>query len=390
MKYYKIDPRNPDKEALHSAIECLEQGGVIVYPTDTLYGMGVDVFNRDAVRKLYMIKERDMRRPVSIMMQSLQQVKEVFGFRDQKVRQDLDLLLPGRITAIIDNVSHRRVPILEDVLKPGDYQKTVGIRIPDHVVCNRLSDMFDSPISTTSANISGQGNAFSIEEIVAQLSSKPDLILDAGPIEPSKGSTVIDMSREPYLILREGDVNEAELKKKLGRKRVQVPEPAFRITFICSGNICRSPMAEAILKRMISKTKYRDQIDVQSAGTLPLTQQPAHDYAINVCDENGIDITRHRSRPVTREIVNNSHLILCMAQDHLAFFNKNYPNERQKVALLKQWKRDKQLSIPSIADPIGHNYPFFKETFEEIREELKRVLPPILAEVRAFAKSNGR
>ena len=86
MQYYKINPEKPDPTKIEKAVECLKKGGIIVYPTDTLYGLGVDPFNRNAVHKLFLIKQRDMRRPVSLMLSSIQQIKEIFGFNSPEMQ----------------------------------------------------------------------------------------------------------------------------------------------------------------------------------------------------------------------------------------------------------------------------------------------------------------
>jgi L-threonylcarbamoyladenylate synthase len=386
MKYYKIDAQNPDTKIIKEAVKCLNNDGLIVYPTDTLYGIGVDAYSRKAVNKLYLLKQRDMRKPVSIMLNSLQQIKEIFGFSPECIREDLEKILPGPYTAVIKNSMQKKIPIFEEVNSPGSYLEKVGIRIPAHPVSSALSYLFDSPISCTSANISGRENTFSVENIIAQFGSEIDLIIDAGPIIKSKGSTVIDFTKEPYFVIREGDVSEKKLQKIFGRSRITKRKENFNITFVCSGNICRSPMAEALFKKMIMKTKYKDFIIVQSAGTLSIPVSHAHDYAINVCDENDVELIRHLSQPITREIVMESDIIFCMAQNHFSYLTKRYPEYKEKVFLLKQWKKNTTVSIPSIADPIGHDMKFFRATFNEIRSELKRILPAVLELVKNFSK----
>jgi tRNA threonylcarbamoyl adenosine modification protein (Sua5/YciO/YrdC/YwlC family) len=389
MKYYKIDRENPDPKIIKKAAECLERGGLIVYPTDTLYGLGVDAYNREAVNKLYMVKQRDMRRPVSILLNSIQQIKEIFGFSPQTIKEDLEKILPGRITCIINNSLQKKVPIFENVKKPGTYLEKVGIRIPSDKVSRALVYLFDSPISATSANISGMENVFSIENVIAHFGADLDLILDGGPIPKSKGSTIIDMTKVPYIISRQGDVSETELFDLLGSEKIVSKKEKFIITFVCSGNICRSPIGEAILKKMISKTKYRHQIKVQSAGTFNLPKSQAHDFAIDVSRKNEIDLTKHFSQPITDKIVNESELVFCLAQNHYKFLVKNYPQHKNKFILLKQWKREKSLFIPSIADPIGHDPKFFEETYKEIFLEIKRVFPAILTRVKQFFTVHG-
>jgi len=385
MKYYKIDRDNPDPKIIKKAVECLENGGLIVYPTDTLYGLGVDAYNREAVNKLFIVKQRDMRRPVSILLNSIQQIKEIFGFSPARIKKDLEKILPGRVTCIINNAFDKKIPIFEKVNKPGSYLEKIGIRIPTDKVSTALVNLFDSPISSTSANISGMDNVFSIESVVSHFGAELDLILDAGPIPKSKGSSVIDMTKDPYIIVRQGDVCEYDLIELLGEKKIVSRRDKFVITFVCSGNICRSPIAEAILKKMISKTKYKYQIKIQSAGTLNLQKSQAHDHAINVCHDSEIDLTKHLSKKINEKIVHESEIVFCLAQNHYNYLVNKYPHHKKKFFLLKQWNKPQILSIPSIADPIGHDLKFFKTTFREIYLELKRILPALLGQVRKFS-----
>lgn len=389
MQYYKIDPENPDKNTIKKAVKCLEEGGLIVYPTDTLYGLGVDVFNRKAVNKLFLVKQRDMRNPVSLMLHSIQQIKEIFGIDSPALRTDLEKLLPGKYTAVINNPLQKKIPIIENVNEPGTYLEKVGVRIPDHAVCKELTTLIDSPISTTSANLSGAKNVFNIQDIIAYMGDKLDLILDAGPIKQSKGSTVIDFTHTPYKILRAGDISSDDVAEKIGSKKILQLRDKFIITFVCSGNICRSPMAEYILRQMLTKTKYRKHVKVQSAGTLRIETSPAHEYAINVSNAHDLDLNPHSSQPVDDKIMEKSDLVFALAQNHFVELNRRYPQHKNKIGLLKQWKRPYQISIPSIADPIGHSLTFFQGTYDEIYSEVKRVFPGILSHLRNFCELHG-
>jgi len=389
MKYLQINPKNPDPQIIKEASRCLDKGGLIVYPTDTLYGLGVDAYNRKAVNKLFKVKKREKNRPVSIMLNSMQQIKEIFGFNPAHIKIDLDKILPGKCTAIINNSYQKKIPILENADKPGTYLEKVAIRIPANPISGSLAHLFDSPISCTSANISGKENMFSIDNIVSQLGNQIDLVLDAGRMPASMGSTVIDFTSDPYAILRVGDVPRNELQKILS-KDIEIVKNKYIITFVCSGNICRSPIAEAILKKMFGKTKYKSNVMVHSAGTLSIPTSAAHGYAVDICHDAEIDLTHHLSKHITKEIVKNSDIVFCMAQNHISYLIKKYPEDKSKFILLKQWQKPKLISIPSIADPIGHEKDFFKSTFNEIHTELKRILPAILNEVKNYVAANKK
>lgn len=389
MEYFKINPKKPGKKAIKKAIEVLGNGGIIVYPTDTLYGLGIDVTNEKAVHKLFLLKQRDLRSPVSLMVNSLDKIEELVGILPIALYSHLKKILPGKVTALIRNTEQVSLPVFEYLEKGKNLNENIGFRIPDHPVCHALTTGFDNPISTTSANISGKSNIFSIKDVIAQFGNKLDLILDAGEIEQSKGSTIIDFTKDPYLIVRQGDISVSQLEKLLPDMAWRIKRDKYTITFVCSGNICRSPMAEGILKQILSKTKYKKWIKVRSAGTLMIPVSDAHEFAIDVMNEKKIDISQHRSSAISSQIMAESDVVIAMAYNHYKFLRERFPAHKDKVVLIKQWQRENRLSNPSIADPIGHDIEFFNVTYTEIYREIKRILPHILNQIEAFATYNN-
>jgi len=383
MEYYKIDAANPDKEIIKKAVDILKAGGVIVYPTDTLYGMGVDSLNEKALTRLYLLKQRSKKMPVSLMVPNIKSVEKITGKLGNELSQYIRTLLPGKITVILPCEDKDSLPYL---LRGKD--KKIGFRMPEHNVCAALSNAYPNPITTTSANISGSKNAFTIQDIIAQFGDKLDLILDSGVMKKSKGSTVIDFTKDPFLVLREGEVAFSELRKKLPDIPLRVRKDKYVITFVCSGNICRSPLAMGILKSMLARTKFRKAVKIDSAGTLNLAGQRIHEYSYEVAKENKIDLAMHVSQPITDKMMEDAQLIVCMALNHYTHLRSTYPQYRDKIVMLKQWKRPKNLSNPSIADPIGHPRDFFKETYKDIHKELKRIFPFLLQEIKAFVEYN--
>ena len=384
MKLVKIDPNKPDDKVIEYTTRLLRKGGVIIYPTDTLYGLGVDVQNVRAMERLYRIKNRNYSIPVSLMVSSLDHIEDLIGLLPIEQHSYLKRLLPGPVTIILSNKRRGRLQIIHRALD----MDTIGFRIPDHPFCIRLAQKLDRPITTTSANKSGENNIADIKELINTFGSEIDLILDGGPLKKAAGSTIIDFTKQPYLIRREGELKIKDLRRILPKVKFEVRKTKYRVTFICSGNICRSAMAKVMMEHLIAKNSLSEFIEVDSAGTLHMPVQPAHIYAVQTLEKNGLDLHLHKSKSVSPKIMEESELIICMARNHFDDLNNHFPQYKDKIMLIKQWGRKEKLANPSVADPIGHEPEFFDFTFKEIQNELKRIFPIFKEKLKEFAVYN--
>jgi L-threonylcarbamoyladenylate synthase len=389
MEYYKIDPKNPDRKIVKRAIKVLQEGGIIVYPTNTLYGLGVDVFNQKALDRLFVLKQRGPRQPVSLLVASLEQLRSLYATVSAEQYRQLLRLLPGKYTFLLKSRFKENMPYLSSGQRDSDGEgPKAGFRIAECDLCRQLVIGLGDPITSTSANISGKPNAKTVQDIIAQFGDRLDLILDAGPTPDLRGSTIIDLTKNPYLVVREGAVTLAELRRKWTDVPFRKRKEKFRVTFVCSGNICRSAMAEGILREILSKTRFKNVVEVESAGTLPGASGPAHPLTLKTLNAHGIDMYHHQARAINAQIVEESDLLICMAVNHYEYLRAHFPQHKEKIVLLKEWHRRSKLSNPSIADPIGHDEAFYEQTFVEIQNEIKRILPYLFSEVKKFIRYN--
>ncbi len=190
-----INPDNPQARLVKQASEILRDGGVIAYPTDTIYGIGCDIFNKKGVRKIYQIKQRDPRKPFSFICSDLSDIStyaQVSNFAFKIMKRHL----PGPYTFVLE--ATRLVP---DLLTTK--QRTVGIRIPDNRIALAIVRELGHPIVTTSANLSGESPISDPSLIEDELGHTLDLIVDGGNLMGDP-STIISLIDDQVEILRQG------------------------------------------------------------------------------------------------------------------------------------------------------------------------------------------
>lgn len=195
MRILQINPINPQQRLIDQVVVSLKQGAVIAYPTDTMYGIGCDIFNQKAVKRIYQIKKRDKSKPFSFICSSLKDVSQ-YCFLSNSAYRLMKKCLPGPYTFVL--------PAMKIVPKiMMSKQKTVGIRVPENNICQQIVNTLGNPILTTSATLeedSYLSEAFEVEE---RLGNMIDLIIDGEPITPAP-SSVISLIGEESVVIRAG------------------------------------------------------------------------------------------------------------------------------------------------------------------------------------------
>lgn len=183
----------------------LENNGLIIYPTDTLYALGVNALNKEAIKKIFEVKGRDYNKPISIALKNLEEAKKYFIFNEiaEKIAKKF---LPGPLTIILP--SH----ILPKELSPT---KKFSFRIPENDIALKILNNLDFPITATSANISGSENPANAKIAIKQIGKYVELVLDGGKCKYGKPSTVIDLSEGKIIIVREGVIPKEYLYSSL-------------------------------------------------------------------------------------------------------------------------------------------------------------------------------
>lgn len=195
-----INPDNPQPRLINQVAERLRMGAVIVYPTDTVYGIGCDIFNQKAIKRIYQLKRQPKEKPFSFMCASLKDVSTYCHISNSAYRL-MKQHLPGAYTFILPTM--KLVPKIMT-----SHQKTVGIRVPDNAICRALIEALGNPILTTSATVDDEdywAEAYQIEE---RLGSQVDLVIDGGMIVPAPSSIISLVAEEPEILRRgKGDIS---------------------------------------------------------------------------------------------------------------------------------------------------------------------------------------
>ncbi len=198
-----INSHNPDCGLIAS--EVLERGGVVVYPTETLYGIAAPALDKKAVDRVYEIKGRPKDMPIPLLVRDFSMLASVAEV-NERVSALAENFWPGALTLVLKEKGN-----LPKVITAGTGK--VAVRISGNEFVKSLFKYFNQPITSTSANVSGGENLTTFDDIQKVFINRVDLIIDSGNIPASKGSTVLDLTVNPPKILRPGDIKEQELKE---------------------------------------------------------------------------------------------------------------------------------------------------------------------------------
>ncbi len=185
-------------QSISRAVEIVQSGGVIAFPTDTVYGIGVSAFNEEAIEKLYQVKGRSYQKAIPILVSDQEELTRITPPLDQNVKAIIQRFWPGALTLII--------PLLKGMPENLSPTQTIGVRIPDFKLTRELLS-HTGPLAATSANISGGEITLTAEEVAENLGGMIDLILDGGKTPGGVPSTVLDCTQAEPIILREGPIS---------------------------------------------------------------------------------------------------------------------------------------------------------------------------------------
>lgn len=358
-----------DAALIAEAGAALADGRLLVFPTETVYGLGASAVHAEAIDALSRLKDRGPGKPFTLHLADPAEAETYAGPLPAPAARLVRKVWPGPLTLVVpDRRPTRDAPA--NLVEEAVYQDgTVGLRCPDHAVATAILRSAGVPVVATSANVRGHPPPRTAADALADLRGRVPLVVDAGPARFAEASTVVRVHADGrHEVLREGYVTAHRIDRLVRTS----------IVFICTGNLCRSPMAAGLARHLLAERlgcRVQDLtdrgIDVTSAGTGAVRGSGASAHAVQAMAERGIDIRGHRSQPMTVDALRAADYIWVMTRGHQRETERLAPEAADRVALVDP-------SGDDVADPIGGSLDTYRACARRLEEALAERLREVM------------
>jgi len=359
-----IDIRSAEdtRDVVHRAVQALAEGRIVALPTETVYGLAVSALDERAVDRLLAVKNRPEGQPLTLAVKSADDALDYVPDLSLLGRRLARRCWPGPVTLVVDDrhpdslVSQLPAVVRKAVAPTG----TVGLRVPAHQTVIDVLRMMVGPIALTSANRSGEPDAVTAEDVVRSLGDQVDLVINDGRSRLGQASTVVAVGKGDLKVLRAGVVSEPTLRRLA----------SMMILLVCTGNTCRSPMAEVLCRQMLADRKGCKPAEladhgvvIMSAGISAMMGGRPTPEAVEVMQRQGICLSEHESQPLTAQLVRHADMIWTMTRSHRQAIVSQWPDAAARTHVLSRDEGD-------IADPIGGPVEYYERCAAQIKAEL--------------------
>jgi tRNA threonylcarbamoyl adenosine modification protein (Sua5/YciO/YrdC/YwlC family) len=353
------DPR----DAVHRVVQALVEGKVVALPTETVYIAAASGLSERAVQRLFALRGGKLGEPATLAVRSMDEVLDYVPELPRVGRRLARRCWPGPVTLQLvdahpESAVHRLPAKVREAVVP---EKEIRVRVPAHELTLRVLRLIAGPVVMIGARRPEDADSITAQDVVSRLGDKIDVVLDDGRCKFAQKSSIVRVDDRGFQVMRQGVFTESNLKRLA----------SFMIVLVCTGNTCRSPMAEVLLKKRIADRlgctipELDDRgVVIMSAGLSAPPGGRAAAEAIHAMQTLNLDLTQHESQPLSERIVRFADVILTMTRGHREAILEHFPDAEPRVHLISRGKGD-------VSDPIGGPLDLYRRCAEQLDEYLE-------------------